>query len=89
MLAVPLPEALEGDGPVPVRATIIGGSLVYEGKQLERAGPANRPSIHSTRAGRSRTSSTAVAGPHHPAPGAGGFHRDRRRRRRPFSGPGP
>jgi predicted amidohydrolase YtcJ len=32
VLAVPLPEALEGDSPVPVRATVIGGSLVYGGK---------------------------------------------------------
>jgi predicted amidohydrolase YtcJ len=33
VLALPLPEALEGDGPVPVRATLVGGEIVYEGKQ--------------------------------------------------------
>jgi predicted amidohydrolase YtcJ len=33
VLACPLPEAVSGDGPVPVRATIVGGSLVFEGKE--------------------------------------------------------
>lgn len=32
VLAAPWPQAFEGDGPVPVRATVIDGRLVYEGK---------------------------------------------------------
>jgi predicted amidohydrolase YtcJ len=32
VLAGPWAEALEDDGPVPVRATVIGGRLVFEGK---------------------------------------------------------
>ena len=50
----PCPRPWRRDSPVPVRATIIGGSLVYQAK--ERARGPNRASIHSTRAGRSRTS---------------------------------